>query len=214
MRSRSFRRPARKAPRPRAPTAAQIAASERAWNEADGSIEGRFTKGQIVLDHSGQAFKVTRPGRRYHEDIDNFLYPVKACRTPAPLAACERLRAVVDKVLHTGTHEPGSRGGDPNSQALCPTTEPWVTWRDRRPNSYAILPSVAVSGDYVRVVRYGMDGDTAMAWLKDKKLAKQVAKDIAASPQPVHVERVYVRLRGPAAAAYAIGKGLRALLAS
>lgn len=67
-------------PARRAPSAAQVAASERAWDAALGVVEGRFQKGAVVVDHTGQTWRLTRAGRRYHEDVGSLVYPAVPCR--------------------------------------------------------------------------------------------------------------------------------------
>lgn len=219
----SGRRSYGRRPKQRAATPAQIAASERAWGEAHGSFSGRAVKGEIVLDYTEQAFRVTRGGRRYHEDVDSLLYPVVACRTPAPLAATLRLREIIDGVLRSGTHEPGSRGlrvveGKLEPGEPCPAypgdtadRSDDLSWSDGRPGSLASFPELAVRGDYLRAVRPNYDDAPSLAWVHDRRLAREARKLIARSPQPTHAQKVHVQLRGAAAAAKAVGEGLRAL---
>lgn len=214
-----FRRSRYSRPKARAATPAQIAASERAWAEAHGSIHGRFAKGLHVLDHSGQCYVTTRPGRRYHEDSSSLLYPVKACRTPPAAAATERLREIIRDVLRTGVHEPGSRGGwsaQPDGgvkmdQFESPTGSELARWQDAKPGSLASYPHLEVrEGGWLRAVQPNYDDSPSMAWLQSPRLAKEAQKLIAKAPRPVHLDRVHVTLRGAAAAAKAIGDGLRA----
>lgn len=206
-----FRR-ARRAPRAKAPTAAQIAASEKAWAEADASFSGRAAKGEIVVDYSGQCFRVTRGGRRYHEDADTLLYPLAACRAPKEFATCARLRQLIEHVLQSGQVERGDtsvEGCEP------PTAEADAAWQDRKANNYATLPRLEVRGNTLRAVRYVYDFGNIVRQLDDVKLAKEARKLIAAAPaHPVHLQQIHARLRGGAAAAKAIGDGLRAICAS
>jgi len=188
----------RSAPRAKRATPAQIAASEKAWSEADGSFAGLAAKGDVVVDYTGQCFKVTRGGRRYHEDASSLLYPVKACRAPKDFATCERLRTIIEDVLRTGTQDVAE-----------PKTAADAKWQDAKVNNYAILPRLEVYGQTVRAVRYVYDYGNIVAEVTDARLAREARKLIAAAPKaPVHLQHVSVRLRGLAAAARGLGEGL------
>jgi hypothetical protein len=213
MARRRGRRPAQ-----RAPSAAQIAASEKAWDEALGQVEGLFAKGQLVQDYEGRTWKLTRGGRRYHEDVRTMLYPAMPARASKDFAASQLIRQAIDRVLREGTHEPGSRGLhvvdgklEPGKPCPVPAQNSPTHWQDARPSSLATFPSIEVCGRILRAVRPNYDDAPSVAWIDDAKLARAVMAAIEASPKPVWLPQVTVRLRGAAAAAVAMAEGMRAL---
>ena len=201
------------APKPRAPTAAQIRAAEKAWDEALGSIEGRYAKGQVILDRATQTtWKTTRPGRRYHEDVDTLLYPVQPCRMPAGIKRTMEIQSILQRVLSEGHHEPGSRALALAEGTPCPEGEVIATWQDGRPDSLANFPYVSVRKDgMIRAVQPHYDDAPSIAWVRDARLAKRLIKLIEAQPTPASIVEAYVKPRGEYAAAVAIGRALRAL---
>lgn len=182
---------------------AQIAASERAWNEALGSVEGRFVKGQIVVDYAtGKTWRLTRAGRRYHEDCSSLMYPAVPCRAPRDYQDSERLGEIIEMVLREGTQEPGSRSARfDGSDQPCPPGTVELRWQ-KAPSfvgSLASMPSLAIvvgEHTYLRAVHPGCDGDTVMAWMAlSPSLLLEVRKLVARTPRAQTYPRVHVKLR-------------------
>ena len=91
---------ARQAPAPRRMTDAQVAANRRAFDKAPATIEGRYSKGDLIQSYDGRVWKVVSRGIRYHEDVHSALYGVApVVRPPATITATLTLRAAIETVL-------------------------------------------------------------------------------------------------------------------
>jgi len=131
-------RPFRSRSRHRAPkrkqlTAAQLAADDKRFAEATHTVEGRFTRNQLVTDRK-EVYRITTYGRRYHEDVETRLYgAIKARAQPAEWTATQTLRTAIDTVLKEGTHEPGSRGSSKRTAKMPGSIPQELIWTDSLP---------------------------------------------------------------------------------
>lgn len=177
-------------------TAAQQKAHDESYAASDHTVEGNFSRGDIVADRQGQTWKVATYGIRYHSDVSARLYGVQPAKGPKGFAETQELRRAVEHVLTTGTHEPGSRGGREGEMAERPAGQQIASWTDSRPGSLAAFPTVTVyENGVVGVVRPRYDDSPSVAWARDDKLAHRLAKLIAAYPHPVHLPEANVKER-------------------
>ena len=176
-------RPYRKA-RGRRPTAAQIAAAAKAWDAREGTIEGRYHRGQIIVDADGDYWRVTRPGRRYHEDVSDLMYPVVRVRAPRAARAWRDLETIAETIY--GRHDDAVlvAGGA-------------LHIRLRAPGLLAGGDDLAVDGDIVSAYHARYDDAPRTGQVRDAKLAARVRELIALRPTWTPMGRVHARPQTP-----------------
>lgn len=149
----------------------------------------------LVVDEQGAVWRLTRKGVRYHHDVRSLLHGARRAKAPPPWAASLRLRALIERVLREGDHEPGSRGGSGEGTA-CPAG-PRTRWTDQQPGSYGSRPWLEVGDDgVVRAVRPVYDDSPVVAWMRlSAAELRRVRKDLALAPVGVHLPVVHITER-------------------
>ncbi len=171
--------------RHRAATPAQIAASQKAWDEAAGTVTGRFSKGQVVRDYQGQWWRITRPGRRYHEDVGDAIYPVVPARAPREGKAWTELEVICERVA--GQHADAAFPAADTKRLVL-----------REPGRLAGGWEISTAGDVVSCYRSVYDDAPVTGRVVDARLAARV-RNLIPVARYTAVTHVTLRQKKPAA---------------
>jgi hypothetical protein len=141
----------------------------------------------VVSSPDGRVWRLARKGVRYHEDASTLIHGARAARAPAPVAASDRIRAILDSVLLAGGDLPADAG------------QPIATWGDAPHVAGSLAPtaSLAVYADrWVRAVRPVYD-DAPRVGARQVSTKEQAAlmRDLAAAPRGVRLPTVQVSER-------------------
>jgi len=183
---------------------ARQAAHEKAFAACDHTIEGRFGKGAIVSDYSGQAWKTKTNGIRYHEDVSSCIYGVVRCNGPKGWKQTCELRSAIRSVISVGIHEPDSRGGWTHGEdgefiygrLPRPAGDKQCEWTDRCESRSVSKATITIyDGGIVGVRSHNYDDSPSVAWVHNPKLAKRLDKAMTACPNAVVLQAVTVKAR-------------------
>ena len=185
-----------RARRARGLTEAQQRAHDAAWAAREGTVEGRYTRGEVVAGADGQCWRISTYGVRYHEDVSTRLYGVLRARAPKGYTETIEIRLGIEEIRSNGTHEPGSRGGTAETQVTRPGGAKVAMWRDAKPGSLASFPELTVyEGGVVGVWCPIYDDAPVVAWVQDPRRAARLLACISKVPQPVHLVVARIKLR-------------------
>jgi len=174
-------------------TAAQQEAHDKAYAACDYTVNGRFTKGDVISDHQGRAWKIVTYGIRYHEDVSDCIYGVRPARGPEGWKETQEIRAAIEHIGFAGTHEPGGRGGVRRNgdqwideRQARPAGAALVSWTDARYQSLASFPRITIyEHGIIGVVCPIYDDAPVLMWMQDEMLNSRLSNAIRACPRAV-----------------------------
>jgi hypothetical protein len=143
----------------------------------------------LVQGHDGRVWRLTRKGVRYHEDAATLLHGARPARAPAPVAASDRIRVILQS----------TRGG----QLPAGIGEATAVWHDapRTQGSTAdtgtlwVYP-VPVGGCWVRAfIPFYDEAPRGGARQLTPRESAQLARDLALAPRGVRLPTVRVEER-------------------
>lgn len=184
------------APKRKGLTDAQVEANRKRFQEAEYTVEGRYTRDALVTD-GRDVYRIVTYGISYHEDVSSRLYGANKARPPKEWKATTFLRGCIESVLAEGTHEPRSRGGrkGKKKKAMPVNSPAEFRWEDGQPNSMASFPYLTLHGDCVLATQPHYDDAPSVAWKQDAKLCQQIREAASIAPKPYLLPNATIKPR-------------------